>query len=486
MVSAPSPSLVSEASAPAVERAETAAIDASARLPVLFLLGSAVVWLLVGSALALISSWKLVSPGFLDDCAWLTYGRVHPAQSNAFIYGWAVNASLALTLWLMARLSRAVLQGGVLLTVAAFFWNAGVALGLGGILVGDSTSFEWLEMPAYATPLLFFAYAMIAAWAFATFRNGRAKHLYVSQWYLFAALFWFPWFFSVAQILLFFAPVRGTLQSLVNAWYVHNVYGLWLTPVALAASYYFLPKLLGKPIHTYYLASFGFWWLAIFSSFAGASALIGGPVPAWVQGTGTAAMLMLLVPAFVVAINQFGTLSGSWGQARADASLRFIAFGLLAFIVSLLGQIAFSLRSVAELTQFTYAVTAIQQLGVYGFFSMTAFGAIYYVLPRVTGRTWPSPLLANVHFGASVVGILVVVVALLIAGFTQGAQMNDASVEFLAIVSGTKPFLVAATMGGLLLLVAHVAFALGVASFLKPAPAPAAFTSRSQTQVAAR
>ena len=44
-------------------------------------------------------------------------------------------------------------------------FRAGVVIGIAGILSGDSTSVEWLEMPVYATPLLFLAYAMIGVWA---------------------------------------------------------------------------------------------------------------------------------------------------------------------------------------------------------------------------------------------------------------------------------------------------------------------------------
>jgi len=42
------------------------------------------------------------------------------------------------------------------------FWNLGVTLGVGEFLAGDSTSIEFLEIPGYATPLMFVAYAFIA------------------------------------------------------------------------------------------------------------------------------------------------------------------------------------------------------------------------------------------------------------------------------------------------------------------------------------
>ena len=43
---------------------------------------------------------------------------------------------------------------------------------------------------------------------------------------------------------------------------IHNALGLWFTPIGLAAGYYFIPKVIGRPIYSYYLSLFGFWALA--------------------------------------------------------------------------------------------------------------------------------------------------------------------------------------------------------------------------------
>ena len=289
-------SLNPSASPELVKRAELSEIDASTKLPALFFFGSAILWLLAGTVFALLAAFKMHNPGFLGDFEWLTFGRVRTAHLNAVIYGWSVNASFGVAFWLMARLSRAELRHSGILLIAAAFWNVGVTLGIYGILTGDSTSIEWLEFPSYATPLLFFAYALVGAWTVITFRFGRSKHIYVSQWYILAALFWFPWLYSVAQIMLIFSPARGTVQSLVNWWFAHNVLGLWFTPIGLGAVYYFLPKVLGKPIHSYYLSVLGFWSLAIFYNWAGVHHLIGGPVPVWVQTAGITASFMMVIP----------------------------------------------------------------------------------------------------------------------------------------------------------------------------------------------
>lgn len=464
-----------------VKRAELSEIDASTKVPALFFLGSAVLWLLVGTAFALISSFKLHTPNYFGDIEWLTFGRTRTAHLNAVIYGWSVNAAFAVAFWLMARLSRSVLRHSGLLMIAGAFWNIGVTIGIIGILAGDSTSIEWLEMPPYATPLLFVAYALIGAWALITFRFGKSGHIYVSQWYLLAALFWFPWLYSIAQIMLIVEPARGTVQALVNWWFAHNVLGLWFTPIGLAAVYYFLPKVLGKPIHSYYLSILGFWSLALFYNWAGVHHLIGGPVPAWVLSAGIAASFMMAIPVIVTGINHHMTMVGSFSALKYSPTLRFIVFGAVSYtITSLIGSLMAD-RQVSEVVHFTHFTVAHAHQGMYAFFTMVMFGSIYYILPRVLLKEWPSAMLISVHFWTVAVGITVYVVGLSIGGIKQGLEMNNADIPFLStttasVVTNTIPYLLSRSLSGVLMTIGHLAFAVNFTWMLLRPRAPQATT----------
>lgn len=452
---------------------EASLIDASLRTPVTVLTGSALVWLLIASVLGIISAWQLHTPSFLDSCEFVTHGRIQPAQSNAFIYGWGINAALAVSLWLMARLSRGVLPGSGVLLLGAVFWNLGVTVGVAGIILGFSTSIEWLEMPGFASPLLLVAYALIASWSLVVFRAGRSRQIYASQWYLFAALFLFPWIYSIAQVMLVFSPVRGTVQSVVHVWFSSNLFLLWFASIALAAIYYFLPKLLLKPVSNYYLASLSFWWLVIFGSWAGISRLIGGPVPAWVQTVGAAASFMLVVPLVILSMNFFGTLSGRWSALKYNLTLRFIAVGVVAFTLVLVALVLTSIHGIAALTQFTFVTTAQAQLGLYGFFSMVVFGALYYIVPRVLSTSWASAPLANLHFWASALGVTLLVGSLAAGGLTQGKLLADASVAFTDVTKATLPYLFSAVVALVVLVIGQLAFALNFFWTLSRASAPA-------------
>ena len=249
------------------QKTALAEIDASCRVPVLFFFISGLAWLLAGTVLALVASIKLHTPGFLAGWEWLTFSNVRTAHLNTVIYGFASQISVGVSVWLMCRLCRIPLPAPGLVTVANLFYNLGVTVGVAGILIGDSTAIEWLEMPRYATPILFFSYALIAVWTIITFRLRAERHLYVSQWYLLAAVLWFPWLYGTAQVMLLIEPVRGVVQAAVNWWFAHNVLGLWFTPIGLASIYYFIPKVIGRPIHSYYLSVLGFWSLVLFYNY---------------------------------------------------------------------------------------------------------------------------------------------------------------------------------------------------------------------------
>src|SRR3546814_10865638 len=76
---------------------------------------------------------------------------------------------------------------------------------------------------------------------------------------------------------------------------------LWLTPIGVGAGYYFIPKIIGKPIYSYSLSLLGFWGLALFNSQVGIHHLIGGPVPTWVVTLSIVHSVMMFIPVIAVA-----------------------------------------------------------------------------------------------------------------------------------------------------------------------------------------
>src|SRR5262249_9079710 len=195
-----------------------------------------------------------------------------------------------------------------------------------------------------------------------------------------------------------FGPATGVVQATTNWWFAHNVLGLWITPVGVGAAYYLIPKVIGRPIYSYYLSIIGFWSLALFYSWAGTHHLIGGPLPAWWVSAGIVASVMMFVPVGAVAVNHHMTMVGFFRPLPVSATLRFVVFGGMAYTVTSVQGSLQALRDVNEVTHFTHYTVGHAHLGLYGFYTMTVFGAMYYVVPRLTGREWASAKLIRLHF----------------------------------------------------------------------------------------
>lgn len=447
-------------------KAERAAIDRSLRGPILCFIGGAIFWLLMGSVFALIASIKLNVPDFLGDWAFMTFGRVRPAHLNAVGYGWGAQSALAVGLWLMARLCRTEVRHGGILYAAFGIFNAGITIGILAILAGQGTSVEWLEFPRYASIVVFAGFALVAIWVVIMFRFRQPGHVYVSQWYILAAFFWFPWLYATANIIIFFLPVQAAVQGPVNWWYGHNALGLFFTPIALATAYYMIPKVIGRPVHSYYLSILGFWSLAFFYSWNGMHHLIGGPFPAWLISASIVASFMMVVPVITTGINHHFTMVGHFNALRWSPTLRFTVFGAMAYTLSSLQGSSMAIRSLNQVTHFTHYTIGHAHLGLYGFFTMVMFGAIYYIVPRLVEWEWPSAALIRWHFWLSATGITAMFVVLSVGGIMQGLALEDPKISFLASTNFASSFLWMRSFSGLALTAAHIIFAASFALIL--------------------
>jgi cytochrome c oxidase cbb3-type subunit 1 len=439
-------------------------IDASCRAPVLLLFVSALVWLFVGSIFGIIATLKFHNTNLLADCAWLTYGRVHPAHMNALVYGFAAQAGLGVALWLVAHLGRTKLAFGPAIMFGAKLWNLGMTLGILGILYGESTGYEWLEMPRYASAFLFCGYVLMALGGLLTLHQRREGSLYISQTFVIAALFWFPWIYSTASLLLVVKPVRGALQAGLDYWYANNLMNIWFGFIGLAAIFYFIPKIVKRPLYSHYIGIFIFWTLALFGSWGGIPE--GTPLPAWMSAMSTMGTMLTVVPVLAFAYNMLRTMMCAlprWGESK---SFSFFHFGVKSYLVAgLIGALMATIR-VGKVTNFTWFVPAHTQLFLYGFFAMTMFGAVYYIVPRLVGAEFPKPGLITLHLFLAGGGILFYVVPLMIGGVKQGLDLNDSTRTFSEVTASSLMFLRISTLGDALMALGHLVMLLNVVGLL--------------------
>ena len=455
----------SQATTPLTDDAKLRAdIDRSLRHPVMFFLTSGAAWLAVSILLGVIASAKLHHPGFLSGFAFLDYGRVFPAHVNLLVYGWAMQAAFAVMLWLMARLSRKKCTAVGTILTAGHIWNLGVSIGVIGILAGESTGVHWMEFPTFAWPVLLASYFLITIWSFIQFRVRPRNKAYVSQWYLLAAMIWFPWIYITANTLIFCLDGHPVMDAGVNAWFRSSMLFLFFMPVALGAAYYLAPKVTGRPVYSYALAKLGFWSLAIIAPWAGMQKLAGAPIPAFLPYLGAAATALIFVPAAAAAVNTLRTVLSDKETLSQSPALRFVTAGIGGLIVLAISAVFLNLPferfETLQLSQFTLSGYGFDLLALYGFFSLVMFGATYFIVPRLTRREWISRRLISMHFLFSCYGAVFVALVAIFGGLQQGIGLEDWNND---TFSRFYPYAITMTIAWVLILFSNVFFFLHLA-----------------------
>jgi cytochrome c oxidase cbb3-type subunit 1 len=419
---------------------ELAAADASVRWPVMVCLLSAVHWMVLGTFLLVYAS-SLTHPqdalpifgwfvDLSDNFSMFTYGRVWPAAIDALVYGWATTAGLGLAIWLLARTTRAPAFSPATLMTAVVFWNLGVAIGLTGIFLGDSTGVELLEFPAYASWVLWLAYALFALWAVAAYLGRRPGHDHVAQAWILVALFAFPWLYGAGSILLSGnhpLPGSGVIQEVIDAWYVHGIYTLWLAPLGLGVLYYLIPKISGIGIRYGSKTRTAFWTWIVFAPWTAVHDLVGGPFPAETVTVGLIFSGLIFIPIAMIGMSLITTAFAAEEKQGHHGGIvfPFLVLAAVLFVVAGCCEQVLSIRGGADLLRFTMFRECNQLLWIYGFFSLTVFGAIYYIVPRLLDFGWRSARLIKIHYYTSVYGILLVIAMLGFGGFMEGSSLEN-------------------------------------------------------------
>ena len=71
---------------------------------------------------------------------------------------------------------------------------------------------------------------------------------------------------------------------------------------------------------------------------------------------------------------------------------------------------------------------------------MIVFGAVYYMLPKITGKEIGKNA-KNFHFWTSALGVLMLLLAYLIGGLTHGVLAQQPSLEWASsVISSVRPY----------------------------------------------
>jgi len=153
------------------------------------------------------------------------------------------------------------------------------------------------------------------------------------------------------------------------------------------------------------------------------------------------------------------TLSGAWHKLRDDPILKFLVVSLSFYGMSTFEGPMMSIKTVNALSHYTDWTVGHVHSGALGWVGFISIGSIYYLIPRLFGRTeMHSVPLVTLHFWIATIGVVLYIAAMWIAGVMQGLMWRAVDPDgtltysFAEAVKATYPYYAIRLLGGILYL----------------------------------
>ncbi|MBI3135715.1 MAG: cytochrome-c oxidase, cbb3-type subunit I [Bacteroidetes bacterium] len=429
------------------------------RIVRLFLIAT-VTWGIIGMLVGLFAALELIWPQ-LNFFSFLSFGRIRPLHTNAVIFAFVGNGIFAGVYYSLQRLLKARMFSDVLSKINFWGWQLIIVSAVLTIPFGMTTGKEYAELEWPIDIAIALMWVVFGVNMFGTILKRRVKHMYVAIWFYIAT------FVTVAVLHIvnsFEMPVSflksyswyaGVQDALVQWWYGHNAVAFFLTTPYLGLMYYFVPKAAGRPVYSYRLSIIHFWALIFIYIWAGPHHLLYSSLPDWAQSLGVVFSIMLIFPSWGGMLNGLLTLRGVWDKVRDDAVLKFMVVAITCYGMATFEGPMLSLKNVNWISHFTDWTVAHVHVGGLGWNGMFTFGMAYYLVPKLWRTNLYSKSLANAHFWIATLGIILWVIPMYWAGFTQGLMWKDfngdgtlAHPNFLETVTQLRPFFMLRALGG--------------------------------------
>jgi cytochrome c oxidase cbb3-type subunit 1 len=417
-----------------------------------------IVGFLVGVAIAAQLAWPE-----LNLQPYFNFGRLRPIHTSAVIFAFGGNALIATSFYVVQRTCRARLFGGNLSWFVFWGYQLFIVMAATGYLLGITQSKEYAEPEWYVDIWLTIVWVAYLVVFMGTIIKRKEPHIYVANW------FYLSFIVTVAMLHLVnnaavpvsflgvksYSAFSGVQDALTQWWYGHNAVGFFLTAGFLGMMYYFVPKQANRPVFSYRLSIIHFWALIFLYIWAGPHHLHYTALPDWAQTLGMVFSIMLWMPSWGGMINGLMTLQGAWDKLRTDPILRMMVLSLAFYGMSTFEGPMMSIKSVNSLSHYTDWTIGHVHSGALGWNGMVTFGALYYLVPKLWGRSQLYSLrLVNWHIWLATLGIVVYASVMWVAGITQGLMWREYDDQgflvnsFIETVSAIHPEYVMRTAGG--------------------------------------
>jgi cytochrome c oxidase cbb3-type subunit I len=424
-------------------------------------------WGIAGFAAGLFIALQLAFPALNLGLEYTSFGRLRPLHTSAVIFAFGGNALIATSFYIVQRTCRARLAFPTLARFVFWGYQLFIVLAATGYLLGITASREYAEPEWYVDIWLTIVWVAYAVVFIGTILKRREPHIYVANWFFLAFIITIAMLHIVNNLAVpvswlgskSYSAFAGVQDALTQWWYGHNAVGFFLTAGFLAMMYYFVPKQAERPVYSYRLSIIHFWSLIFLYIWAGPHHLHYTALPDWAQTLGMVFSVMLWMPSWGGMINGLMTLNGAWDKIRTDPIIRMMVLALAFYGMATFEGPMLSIRSVNSLSHYTDWTIGHVHAGALGWNGMITFAAIYYLAPRLWGRTRLYSLrMVNWHFWLATAGIVLYAAAMWVAGIMQGLMWREYGADgylvysFVETVSAMFPMYLIRSAGGLLYL----------------------------------
>ena len=420
-------------------------------------IAAAAFWMGIALLAGLFYSLQLVQHWPLPKIEVLSPGRIRMVHTNLIAFGFLTNAFMGMLYWAVPRLTGQPVTSRALGWLIWTAWNGIVAATFIGLHLGEAQAVEWGETPVWVDPLVVVGAILLWIQLYPPIVKTTERALYVSLWYFTAGFIWLGLTYIMGNFLPQYV-VAGNAAGPLLGLYIHDLVGLWVTPMGWGMMYFFVPIILRKPIWSHALSLVGFWGLAFFYPLQGVHHFLGSPIPMFAQYSAIISTIAVEIVVISVIINFFMTWKGSEGSLMSSIPIRWFWVGALNYFITC-AQCAFQVTlTFQQVIHFTDWVVGHAHLVMFGVFSFWIFGMIEHLWPKLTGQEWWSMGLRKWSFWLMALGLSSMFLTLTAAGLVDGfMSMNLAPRE--SILQALRPFWFTRMLTGLAILSGFACFA---------------------------
>lgn len=396
---------------------------------------SSVWWLIFVTTLGFTIAHELTTPNLFAGIPWLLFSRLRPMHVNGVIWAWLTSMYWGALFYILPRLTgRPGIWGGKLAYWMSWAWNIVILAGEIFLAFGYTQGKEYWEYIWPVDIALLIVWAILITIVIMTVLERRVKPLYVTIWWFLAAPLWIFFDYSIANVIwspgtLLGNGVRGYVSSgsmptplhdvMFNWWGSHNLFGLWLTPMLIALTYYLVPRITGTPLFSHTLSLLSFWGIAFFYAGVGHHHLLQAPIPSWLRTVAVINSLLILAAVIAFFSNIWGTMRGNWLKFITNLPLRFTITGFIFYFLVNVQGAGQSVPDFNNMFHFTNWTIAHAHLALLGGFTILGEGVIAYMIPQIYKKPLWSERLLNWQYWLITIGFTGFFFALTFASFLQ-------------------------------------------------------------------